>query len=169
MTYPGRKAKQDKSTQEQKTVKADKNRLRDIKTEHKRFAKKQGGPLGSKNIRARYLSNQTHYSPVDPDARIAVKTGKPRQLCYLSNLSVDTANHVLTNIQANHADRKDSRYLIDVVRNTNHKLRKNDLILERILADAGFSSGENYKYLENINVEGYIPLHILPRFKRGSI
>lgn len=156
---PKRKAKHDKSSQEQRTIQADKNRLRDIKTEQKRFAKKQGGPKGSKNIRARYLSNQTHYSPVDPDARIAVKTGKPRQLCYLSNLSVDTANHVITNIQANHADRKDSRYLIDIVRNTNHRLKENDLTLERILADAGFSSGENYKYLEDVNIEGFIPLH----------
>ena len=46
-----------------------------------------------------------------PDARLAVKPGKPRNLVYNSNLSVDTANHVITNIQADHSDKKDSRYL----------------------------------------------------------
>jgi hypothetical protein len=38
---------------------------------------------------------------IDPDSRIAVKPGKPRQLCYQGNISVDTASHVITNIQAN--------------------------------------------------------------------
>jgi hypothetical protein len=31
--------------------------------------------------------------------------------------------------------------------------------MKRVLADAGYSNGENYKYLESINVEGFIPLH----------
>lgn len=32
------------------------------------------------DIRPRFLSNHTHYSPTDPDARISVKPGKARQL-----------------------------------------------------------------------------------------
>ena len=156
---PRRKAKQDKSNKDQRTTHSDKNRLRDLKTHQKWFKEKEGGPLGSQNPRARYLSNETHYSPVDPDSRIAVKPGKPRQLCYLGNLSVDTANHVITNIQANHSDKKDSRYLIDIVRNTMKNLQDNELKMERVLADTGFSSGENYKYLEDNNIEGYIPPH----------
>jgi len=156
---PRRKVKQDKSNKGQRTIQSDKNQLRDLKTHQKWFKDKEGGPMGSQDPRAKYLSNKTHYSPVDPDSRIAVKPGKPRQLCYLGNLSVDTANHVITNIQANHSDRKDSRYLIDVARKTNQQLKNNNLILKRLLADAGYSSGENYKYLESINVEGFIPLH----------
>jgi transposase len=156
---PRRKAKQDKSSKGQRTIQSDKNQLRDLKTHQKWFKDKEGGPMGSPDPRARYLSNKTHYSPVDPDSRIAVKPGKPRQLCYQGNLSVDTANHVITNIQANYSDKKDSRYLIDIVRNTNQRLRKNDLKMKRVLADAGYSNGENYKYLESINVEGFIPLH----------
>jgi cupin superfamily acireductone dioxygenase involved in methionine salvage len=31
-------------------------------------------------MRAKFLSNHTHYSTTDPDARIAVKQGKPRHL-----------------------------------------------------------------------------------------
>jgi transposase len=156
---PRRKAKQDKSNKGQRTIQSDKNQLRDLKTHQKWFKDKEGGPMGSQDPRAKYLSNKTHYSPVDPDSRIAVKPGKPRQLCYQGNLSVDTAHHVITNIQANHSDRKDSRYLIDIVRNTYQRLRKNDLTIKRVLADAGYSNGENYKYLESINMEGFIPLH----------
>jgi transposase len=156
---PRRKAKQDKSSKGQRTIQSDKNQLRDLKTHQKWFKKTEGGQMGSPDPRARYLSNKTHYSPVDPDSRIAVKPGKPRQLCYQSNISVDTANHVITNIQANHSDKKDSRYLIDIVRKTKQRLKKNDLKMKRVLADAGYSNGENYKYLESINVEGFIPVH----------
>jgi transposase len=156
---PRRKAKQDKSNKGQREIQADKNQLRDLKTHQKWFKGREGGPMGSQDYRARYLSNKTHYSPVDPDSRIAVKPGKPRQLCYLGNLSVDTANHVITNIQANHSDKKDSRYFIDIVRNTRQRLKENGIVMERVLADTGFSNGENYKYLEDNNIEGYIPPH----------
>jgi transposase len=156
---PRRKAKQDKSNKGQRTIESDKSQLRDLKAHQKWFKDKQGGPLGSQDPRARYLSNKTHYSPVDPDSRIAVKPGKPRQLCYSGNLSVDTANHVITNIQANHSDKKDSRYFIDIVRNTRQKLKQNGLVMERVLADTGYSNGENYKYLEDNHIEGYIPPH----------
>jgi len=40
-------------------------------------------------IRPKYLSNHTHYSPTDPDAKISTKPGKPRQLNYAGQLSVD--------------------------------------------------------------------------------
>jgi hypothetical protein len=115
--------------------------------------------LGSEDTRARYLSNHTHYSPTDPDARIAVKPGKPRNLVYNSNLSVDTSNHVITNIQADHSDKKDSRYLQSIVENTCTRLAKFGVKVENILADTGFSSGENYKKLEEMNIRAYIPAH----------
>ena len=75
--------------------------------------------------------------------------GKPRQLCYLGNLSVDTAMFIITNIQANYSDKKDNRYLIDIVRNTEQRLKFNELIISRMSADTGYSNGENYKYLED--------------------
>ncbi|MCZ8357978.1 MAG: transposase, partial [Microcystis sp. LE19-388.1G] len=63
--------------------------------------------------RAKFLSNHTHYSTTDTDARIAVKPGKPRQLNYLAQTSVDTQHHVITHINAFHADKKDSQCLPD--------------------------------------------------------
>jgi hypothetical protein len=50
-------------------------------------------------IRPRYLSNHTHYSPTDPDARISVKVGKARQLNYFGQISVDDAHHVITDVE----------------------------------------------------------------------
>ena len=156
---PKRKAKKDHSTPQQNTMNAKKADLDEVKRRQRQW-KKEGTPrLGSQDYRARYLSNHTHYSPTDPDARIAVKPGKPRNLVYNSNLSVDTSHHVITNIQADYADKKDSRYLSGIVDNTCTRLQNFGLKIENILADTGFSSGENYKKLEEMNIRGYIPAH----------
>jgi len=156
---PGRKAKMDHSTPEQRTNQSTPGQLKDLDRHQEWFKNKEGGPLGSKNTKARYLSNKTHYSPVDPDARIAVKPGKPRQMYYMSSMSVDTSNHVITNIRANFADRKDSMYLIDLARMTRSRLSKNGLRMDTLLADAGYSNGENYRYLEENQIVGFIPPH----------
>lgn len=156
---PRKKAKNDHSSPAQKIIDATDRQLRDLDTHQKWFENNQRGPLGSQDHRAQYLSNKTHYSPVDPDSRVAVKPGKPRQLYYMSSMSVDTAKHVITHIRANFADHKDSLNLVDLVRQTQRRLGKNNLAMDTLLADAGFSNGENYKYLENQGITGYIPLH----------
>jgi hypothetical protein len=83
-----------------------------------------------------YLSNLTHYSPTDPEAKIAVKVGKPRQLCYLASIAVDAAKGVITHIQADLADKKDSRYLQDIVKHTKERLQKQQLSMHYLIADA---------------------------------
>jgi transposase len=60
-------------------------------------------------IRPKYLSNHTHYSPTDPDAKISVKPGKPRLLNYFGQISVDDAHHVITGACADFADQRDSQ------------------------------------------------------------
>lgn len=116
-------------------------------------------PRGSKEQQAtsRLVSNHTHYSATDPDARISVKPGKPRQLNYHAQLSVDTANHVITQIQADYASKRDAQCLPSLLQNTIDNLEENDLTVEEVLADAGFSSGEALRALENHNIEGYVP------------
>ncbi len=44
--------------------------------------------------------NQTHWSPVDREARLAQKASKPFRLYYSASMAVDTHNHVITHIQA---------------------------------------------------------------------
>jgi transposase len=157
--YPHRKAKKNKASQGQQTITADKQELQDIKTRTKKWAADQDARPGSRNKGAKYTSNKTHYSPTDPDARISVKPGKARKLNYHGNISVDTAYHVITDAKAYHADRVDSTNLQDVTLRLKRRLLKEGLMWRNVLADAGFSSGENYAFLEKENLVSYIPPH----------
>ena len=157
--YPHRKAKKNKATKIQQTITADKQELQGIKSRTKKWAKDQDTRPGSRNKGAKYTSNKTHYSPTDPDARISVKPGKARKLNYHGNISVDTAHHVITDAKAYHADRVDSSNLQDVTLRLKNRLLKEGLMWRNVLADAGFSSGENYAFLEKENLVSYIPQH----------
>ena len=112
---------------------------------------------GKEESRPKFLSNHTHYSTTDADARISVKPGKPRQLNYAAQVSVDTSHHVITHIQADYADKRDSQSLEQVIDQTKENLRENGLYIEEVLTDAGYSSGTALKYLEEQNITGYIP------------
>lgn len=109
------------------------------------------------SIRPRYLSNHTHYSTTDRDARISVKPGKPRQFNYTAQTSVDTQSHVVTNIMADFSDKKDSSSLPQVIKQTKENLEENGLLLQEVLADAGYSSGTALSNLKENNIIGYIP------------
>ncbi len=108
-------------------------------------------------IRPKYLSNHTHYSKTDPDARISVKPGKPRQMNYSAQTCVDTKHHVITNIMADYADKRDSQSLSQAIEQTKNNLLENKLMLKEVLADTGYSSGSALKYLKQNNITGYIP------------
>jgi len=154
-----RKAKENKASEEQQSITATKQELKSIESRNKNWSKNQDRRPGANNKGSRYTSNKTHYSPTDPDARISVKPGKARKLNYSSQLSVDTANHVITDIKAYHADGKDSQYMEDIVDRVQRRLWKSGFQLENVLADTGYSSGEVYAYLENKEIKGYIPPH----------
>jgi hypothetical protein len=104
-----------------------------------------------------YLSNYTHYSPTDPDARISTKPGKPRQLNYSGQISVDTKNHVICGAMADFADHRDSQSLPDILNNTIDNLRQNNITIKEVLADTGYSSGDALRILEFQKITGYIP------------
>jgi transposase len=156
---PHRKSKGDKSSQEARSVTASKKELGAIASRNKKWSKDQDQRPGSGNKGSKYTSNKTHYSPTDPDARISVKPGKARKLNYLSQLSVDTASHVITDIQAYHADGKDNQQLPDIVERLHRRLWQQGLFWENCVADTGYSSGENYAYLEQKGLRSFIPPH----------
>ena len=108
-------------------------------------------------IRPKYLSNHTHYSPTDPDARISVKVGKARQLNYYGQIAVDDAHHVITGALADHADKRDSQCLPALLDQTIENLHENQMQLNQIAADTGYSSGEALRYCEEHTIEAYIP------------
>lgn len=77
----------------------------------------------------------------------------------MSQLSVDTAHHVITDIRAYHADKRDNQYLQDISTRLKKRLHKQGLIWRNCVADTGYSSGENYAFLEAEGLQSYIPPH----------
>lgn len=159
-------------SQEDKPQKVNAYKKKKVEEHHRWKAKAYQGQPGSRaksnkeqpdneehdnNKRPKFLSNHTHYSTTDKDARIAVKPGKPRQFNYLAQTSVDTEHHVITHIEAYHADKKDSQCLPQIIDGLKENLKSEGLIVEQILADTGYSSGQALKTLEENNITGYIP------------
>ncbi len=83
-------------------ISAAQHQLRKVE-KHQENLKESPGALGGKHEKARLVSNKTHYSPTDPDARISVKPGKARKLNFHCSLAVDTAQGVISHVQANGA------------------------------------------------------------------
>lgn len=108
-------------------------------------------------IRPRFLSNHTHFSPTDPDAKISVKPGKARQLNYSGQVAVDDAHHVITGACASSAGKRDSQSLQEILDQTISNLKENEIAIDQVTADAGYSSGEALQYLEEKNIDAWIP------------
>ncbi len=108
-------------------------------------------------IRPKFLSNHTHYSPTDPEAKISVKPGKARQMNYAGQLAVDDAHHVITGAVASTAGSKDSMILPEIVDQMIENLSDNDMQFDELVADAGYSSGMALQYLENKGIDAWIP------------
>lgn len=154
-----KKLKENKASKEQQTLQATEKELKALNSRTKNWSSKQDNRPGAKSKGAKYTSNHTHYSPSDPDARISVKPGKARKLNYHAQVAVDTSHHVITSIEADFADKHDSRSLVGIVDPLVRRLKKQGLLVENILADAGYSSGENYADMEHRGLNAYIPPH----------
>lgn len=156
---PRRKSKQNKASDEQRKLSATKDQLQEIAARNRKWSSQQTERPGARNNNSKYTSNKTHYSPVDPDARISVKPGKARKLNYHAQMAVDTEHHVITHIAADFADKKDNQSLQEITSTLQARLRKQHLIWRNLAADAGYSSGSNYAFLEQQGIESYIPPH----------
>jgi transposase len=118
---------------------------------------KKNSDTSEEQMRPKFVSNHTHYSTTDRDARVSVKPGKPRQLNYSMQTAVDMSSHVITNVEAHFADRRDSEVLAQVLKNTIHNLQEQGLELEQIACDTGDSSGKALQACLDQNVTAYIP------------
>lgn len=132
--------------------------LRRVATAHARYLRNTSGPLGRGRPQARLLSNKTHYSPADPDARISVKPGKARALNYLCSMAVDEGTGVISHIQADFADRRDSVLLESIVAPLHQRLLAQDLPVREVVADTNYSNGVNYALLEARGITPWIPV-----------
>lgn len=61
-------------------------------------------------------------------------------------------------MQADFADGRDSQTLPDIALKIQQRLPHNELRLEELLADTGYSNGSNYALLEQWNITGWIPV-----------
>jgi len=113
------------------------------------------------DIRPKFLSNHTHYSPTDPDSKISTKPGKPRQLNYAGQLSVDDKNHVITGACASTAGSKDSAIFSEIMDQTLDNLNQNDIQIGEVLADAGYSSGTSLQYCEDKKLDAWITHNLM--------
>ena len=77
-----------------------------------------------------------------PLHQVSVKPGKPRQFNYAMQTAVDISSHVITNVEAHFADRRDSEVLAEVLKNTVAMLQEQGLSVEQIACDSGYSSGK---------------------------
>ena len=159
--YADELSKEDQQEEQNKNdddvTKVSASRKKSVEEHHRWKAKKYKDQPGAKDERSKFVSNHTHYSTTDADARVSVKPGKPRQLNYLAQISVDTAHHVITQLQSDYADKKDSQCLPSLLSNTISNLKKEGLQIEEVLCDAGYSSGEALQALEDNQITGYIP------------
>ena len=109
-TEPRRPASINRAPEEQQHMQGDKDQqvkqLKELNIRYEWQDKRFEGMPGDHTEGAKFLSNKTHYSPVDPDARIAVKPGKPRALYYSGQIAVDTDSHVITHAEAVFAQRQ---------------------------------------------------------------
>lgn len=126
--------------------------------EYKGMPKGKAVNRGDDNInRPKFVSNHTHYSTTDRDARVSVKPGKPRGLNYSMQTAVDMSSHVITNVEAHFADRRDSEVLAGVLTNTIHNLAEQGLPVEEIACDTGYSSGKALQACLDNGITAYIP------------
>ncbi|RZK33518.1 MAG: IS1182 family transposase, partial [Hymenobacter sp.] len=139
-------------------ISAPDHQLRNIERHQQKLRGIPQGPLGSSHEKAQLVSNKTHYSPHDPDARISVKPGKARKLNYRCSMAVDTAEGVISHVQADFADGRDSQYLPHISNQLQNRLNDNELMMTDLLADTGYSNGSNYSFLEQKGVTGWVPV-----------
>jgi len=114
-------------------------------------------PKPRKNAKIDKKANSKRYSPSDPDARLSVKPGKTTRLNYSAHASVDTQNHVITHIQAFHADKGDAPCLPEILAHVVKNLKDNGIEIEEALADTGYSGEAALLFLADNNIKGYIP------------
>ncbi|WP_426062224.1 transposase, partial [Hymenobacter sp. B1770] len=113
---------------------------------------------GAQHPKARLLSNQTPYRPTYPDARIFIKPGKARALNYRCSLAVDAAKVVISHVQADFADSRESPHLPRPLTGPQRRLRSHELGVRELLADAGYANGSNYALLEAARITAWIPV-----------
>ena len=107
------------------------------------------------NIVGRTISNETHFSPTDPDAHLAGKAFEAKSLKYKTHHIADADSRVILDCLVTTGMVSESRVFIERLENTRQTF---DLPVEEVIADRGYGSGENHSLLKDLGIEANIAL-----------
>lgn len=88
----------------------------------------------------RKRSNKTHLSTSDPDARMARKPGKPTDMYYHGQISVDSQHGVIVGAMADYSNLDDHKSLPRLLERVESNLSRHHLEVEEILADSKYNT-----------------------------
>lgn len=127
------KRKDDHRSSGEQSITAPKHELKRVERHHRKLQQHPLSAPGASHEKARLLSNKTRYNPHDPDARISVKPDKARKLNYHCSMAVDTAEGVISHMQADFADGRDSQWLPGITTELQTRLKENELLMANLL------------------------------------
>lgn len=103
------------------------------------------------------ITNKTHRCSSDPDARMAVKPNKPKDMYYHGQVCVDSQHGVVTAAMGDYGDRKDLHSFPELLAKAHENLAGFDLSVQEVLADSGYSTGDNISLCEQAGITPYMP------------
>lgn len=88
----------------------------------------------------RKRTNKTHLSASDPDARMARKPGKPTDMYYHGQISVDSQHGVIVGAMADYSNLEDHKSLPGLLDRVQKNLSRHKLVVQEILADSKYNT-----------------------------
>ena len=101
------------------------------------------------------LTNKDHVSKTDPDCAITKKPGKGVMLAYSNHLGVDTKERIIVGVVATPSDVSDDKLLIPMLERASEKF---GIEPKRIIADTKYGTAANFKELDDMGAEAFIPV-----------
>lgn len=103
------------------------------------------------------ISNDTHRCSSDPDARMAYKPNKPKDMYYHGQVCVDSQHGVVTAAMGDYGDRKDQYSFPQLLEKAHKNLTPFGLSITEVLADTGYTTGENIALCEQAGITAFMP------------
>jgi len=111
--------------------------------------------LRKRQIGGTKISNKTHFNPADPEATLSGKAGENKALAYKTHHAIDAGSRVVIDCHVTTGSVSDVTMFMERV---NHVQEKYQINIGEIIADRGYGSAENLKFLESKNISSNIPL-----------
>jgi hypothetical protein len=111
--------------------------------------------MRKRGIGGKKISNKTHFSPADPDATLSDKAGESKALAYKTHTSIDASSRVVIDCHVTTGAVSDVTMFIERVADIQKTL---GLKIGEVVADRGYGSTENLRFLEDQGVASNIPL-----------